>query len=105
MTARQPRSAASDSPTLGCVVSVADFLVDRFCEELKAESCIHERDAQGAVRCLCERPTERAVTTLTRIDLVRWCEGSSSGAVFLRLFADAFATHPDYRPEWHRLPS
>jgi hypothetical protein len=25
--------------------------------------------------------------------------------VFLRLFADAFATHPDYRPEWHRLPS
>jgi hypothetical protein len=38
-----------------------------------------------------------------QMDFIRWCDSLPGGETFLRMLADRYATHPDYRIEWHDL--
>ena len=84
---------------------VADFLLERCQEALDRASCVYEIDRAGHLRCRCETPDTDATAALSTLALVLWlAELDLTGEAFLRMLADAHADHPDYRPEWHRLP-
>lgn len=84
-------------------MTVTQFLLDRLEEQLDSLACRRAQSALGRPVCLCEEPTEDVVRVLDRISLVHFCEASRGGSTFLRTLADAYATHPDYQPEWHDL--
>lgn len=82
------------------LVTVAEFLLARSEEELQRAGCRHEASTRG-VRCSCERPSSRVLDVVARASLVRRCSGDPAMEPILRLLADAYACHPDYRSEWH----
>ena len=82
-------------------VTLTDFLVARAVEALEASGCELDRRADGRPTCRCAEP-DAALSA--QIDLIYWCDDRRpTGEAFLRLLADDYATHPDYRPEWHRI--
>lgn len=84
---------------------VADFLLERCHEVLDRASCDYEIDRTGRLRCNCENPDTRTAAALDLMAFVLWlAELDLTGEMFLRMLADAHADHPDYSPEWHRLP-
>lgn len=85
-------------------MTLTDFLVARSVEALDALGCDYRRRADGDLVCACADPSAGVTRTLGQLDLIQWCDSQeSTGDLFLRLLADGYATHSDYRPEWHRI--
>ena len=85
-------------------MTLTDFLVARNVEALDASDCEYDRLADGRLVCLCADPEPGVTRTLEQLDLIRWCDARiATGEVFLRMLADGYATHPDYRSEWHAI--
>lgn len=82
---------------------MTDFLVERCLETLDSASCQYRATASRVV-CECENPSEFVEQAFRELALIRWC-GSVFGAdnSISRVLADEYATHPEYRPEWHRV--
>ena len=86
------------------LVTLTDFLVARCLETLESVSCSYERREDGFVTCECDAPDDAVRLAVERANLVRWCDSLGPGGDrFMRMLADAHATHPDYQPEWHRF--
>jgi len=87
-------------------VLVVDFLLQRCHEVLVDASCDFEIDKSGRLSCRCQDPAEGVSAALEEMALILWlAELDETGETFLRMLADAYADHPEYRPEWHELPT
>ena len=85
---------------------VADFILQRCQEVLDRASCDYEIDRVGNLACTCADSQEQVSTALSTMAFVLWLsELEQSGETYLRMLADAYADHPDYRVEWHQLPN
>ena len=85
---------------------VADFLLERCQEILDCGSCSYEIDRVGNLDCTCADPQEQVRAALRTMALVLWlAELEETGETYLRMLADSYADHPDYRVEWHQLPN
>jgi len=81
-----------------------EFLLARTADELREQSCDFEVGGDGRLRCLCETSTPEIDRLFHQAVLIHECsEEIPSREFVLRLLADKYATHPGYRPEWHRI--
>ena len=84
-------------------MTLTDFLVARSLESLDAAGCRY-RVVGARVVCECETIPEPVQEALADLDLVRASDMAlGPDNSISRILADKYATHPDYRPEWHHL--
>jgi hypothetical protein len=84
-------------------MNLMDFLLARTVEDLQEQRCDFEQESNGDLRCLCQEPTPQVDALFDQAKLIRECSEIRSHEFMLRLLADRYATHSDYRPEWHRI--
>jgi hypothetical protein len=82
-------------------MNLLDFLLARTVEDLRKQRCDFEQERNGDLRCLCKKPSPEVDTLFHQVMLIRECSEIPSREFVLRLLADRYATHPEYRPEWH----
>lgn len=84
-------------------VTLVDFLLARSDEELLKASCSYDMTPSGDLRCSCDRPTSEVLELVAKADMIRRWRHNPRRVPLLRLLADDYVWHPDYRPEWHPL--
>lgn len=109
----RPRPATAtvrSAPETACVtraivtgVTLVDFLLARADEELLKASCSYDMTPSGDLRCSCDRPTSEVLELVAKADMIRRWRDNPRRVPLLRLLADDYVWHPDYRPEWHPL--
>lgn len=82
-------------------MTVVDFLLARSGEDLLTASCSYETTSSGELRCLCDQPSGDVLDLVARADMIRRWRDNPTREPLLRLLADQYVWHPDYRPEWH----
>ena len=82
-------------------MTVVDFLRARCAEELQQSSCSYELSPTGDQRCLCEQPRSETLELLAKASIVRRWGNDPDKHRLLRVLASEYASHPDYRLEWH----
>ena len=86
-------------------VTLTDFLVARSLETLEAGSCDYTV-AGNRVICNCDAVSDPVAQALNDLDLIRWCDTAFGPENPIEaILADQYATHPDYKPQWHFLIS
>jgi hypothetical protein len=82
-------------------VTLVDFLLARSDEELLKARCSYETTSSGDLRCVCARPSSEVLELVAKADMIRRWRNTPQKEPLLRLLADDYVWHPDYRLEWH----
>ena len=82
---------------------MVDFLLARSEEDLQHAGCSYEATSTGDLRCLCERPSSETLETVAKASLIRRWSSDPQKDPMLRLLADEYVWHPDYREGWHPI--